>query len=145
MALDPRIPLGIQPIQQPNMLAQYGQMMALKAAQQETEGYEGIRGALSKGVPDDPATLLQYGKQGRATYESLLKGRKEKLESDDKRNVMLGGLAGPVMENPTPANFEFTLNRAVNYGLMTPEQREQTIAQYGGSPESIKAYASNIF
>jgi len=127
------------------MLAQYGQMMALKAAQQETEGYEGLRGALSQGVPEDPTTLLQYGKQGRATYESLLKGRKEKLESDDKRNVMLGGLAGPVMENPTPANFEFTLNRAVNYGLMTPEQKQQTLAQYGGSPESIKAYASNIF
>jgi hypothetical protein len=146
MAIDPRIALGVQPVQQqPNMLAQYAQIMGIKAAQQEMEGNEGVRSTLSQGMPDDPATLLQYGKQGRATYESLLKGRKEKLESDDKRNVMLGGLAGPVMENPTPANFEFTLNRAVNYGLMTPEQREQTLAQYGGSPESIKAYASNIF
>jgi len=146
MAIDPRIALGVQPVQQqPNMLAQYAQIMGIKAAQQEMEGNEGVRSALSQGVPDDPSTLLQYGKQGRATYESLLKGRKEKLESDDKRNVMLGGLAGPVMENPTLANFEFTLNRAVNYGLMTPEQRQQTLAQYGGSPESIKAYASNVF
>jgi hypothetical protein len=145
MALDPRIPLGIQPIQQPNMLAQYGQMMALRAAQQETEGYEGLRGALSKGVPDDPATLLQYGKQGRATYESLLKGRKDERESNQKRIDMMGGLAGFVRERPTIENFQSTLDQAVSYGLMTPTQRQETLAKYGSSPESIKAYADQTF
>ena len=38
MAIDPRIALGVQPIQQqPNMLAQYAQIMGIKAAQQEAE------------------------------------------------------------------------------------------------------------
>jgi hypothetical protein len=58
---------------------------------------------------------------------------------------MLGGLAGPVMENPTPQTFNFALDRAVNYGLMTPAQKQEVMAQYGGSPETIKGYAAQIF
>jgi hypothetical protein len=147
MAIDPRIALGVQPmqIQQPNMLAQYAQIMGIRAAQQEMEGNEGVRGALSQGAPEDPTKLLQYGKQGRATYESLLKGRKEQLESNQKRIDMMGGLAGFVRERPTPENFQSTLDQAVSYGLMTPAQRQDTLAKYGGSPESIKAYADQTF
>ncbi len=146
MAIDPRIALGVQPVQQqPNMLAQYAQIMGIKAAQQEMEGNEGVRSTLSQGVPDDPATLLQYGKQGRATYESLLKGRREQLESNQKRIDMMGGLAGFVRERPTIENFQSTLDQAVSYGLMTPTQRQDTLAKYGGSPESIKAYADQTF
>lgn len=146
MAIDPRIALGVQPIQQqPNMLAQYAQIMGIKAAQQELESNEGLRGELSQGIPDDPSKLLRYGPKGRAVYESVLKGKKEKLESDDKRNVMLGGLAGPVMENPTLTNFKFALDRAESFGLMTPQQKQEVLTQYGSNPESIKAYASQIF
>ena len=144
MPIDPNIALGFRQPEQPNMLGQMAQVMAIKAAQQEMEGNAGVNQLARKGVTD-PNEYLQYGSQGRKTYESLLKGKKEKLESDDKRNVMLGGLAGPVMENPTPETFSFALDRAVNFGLMTPEQKQQTIAQYGGSPESIKAYSSQIF
>ena len=145
MALDPNIALGVRPIEQPNMLGQMAQVMAMRQAQQEYENEGGLRNALTGGLPDDPSSLLQYGKQGRAVYESALKGRKEKLESDDKRNVMLGGLAGPVMENPTPQTFNFALDRAVNYGLMTPAQKQEVMTQYGSSPESIKSYAAQIF
>jgi hypothetical protein len=146
MAIDPRIALGVQPVQQqPNMLAQYAQIMGIKAAQQEMEGNEGVRSALSQGMPDDPSTLLQYGKQGRATYESVLKGRKEQLESNQKRIDMMGGLAGFVRERPTPENFQSTLDQAVSYGLMTPAQRQDTLAKYGGSPESIRSYADQTF
>jgi hypothetical protein len=49
MALNTNIALGVQPTQQPNMLAQYGQMMALKAAQQETQGNEALRAAYASG------------------------------------------------------------------------------------------------
>jgi hypothetical protein len=145
MPINPNIALGVRPIEQPNMLGQYAQVMALRQAQQEYENEGGLRRDLSQGVPEDPTKLLQYGPKGRAAYESLLKGRKEKLESDDKRNVMLGGLAGPVMENPTPQNFNFALDRAVNYGLMTPTQKQEVLAQYGNNPESIKSYAAQIF
>ena len=50
MAIDPRIPLGVQPVQQqPNMLAQYAQIMGIKAAQQEMQGSEDLRAAYASG------------------------------------------------------------------------------------------------
>ena len=145
MPIDPNIALGVRPMEQPNMLGQMGQVMAMRQAQQEYENEGGLRNALTGGLPDDPSSLLKYGKSGRAVYESALKGRKEQLESDDKRNTMLGGFAGFVMDNPTPANFESTLTRAVNYKLMTEAKKQELLAQYGGSPESIKGYATQIF
>ncbi len=141
MALDPRIPLGIQPIQQPNMLAQYGQMMALRAAQQETEGYEGLRGALSQGVPEDPTSLLQYGKQGRATYESLIKGRKEQLDSAEKRLNLTGQIAGFVRDNPTVENFTSAVGTMVQNGVLSPQQAQRVITDAGNDPTKIKTYA----
>lgn len=141
MALDPRIPLGVQPIQQPNMLAQYGQMMALKAAQQETEGYEGVRQALSGGAPDDPTKLLQYGKQGRATYESLIKGRKEQVESAEKKLTLAGQVAGYVRDNPTPENFTTAVSTLLTNGILTDQQAQKVIADAGDDPVKIKMYA----
>lgn len=58
MALDPRIPLGVQPIQtqQPNMLAQYAQIMGIRAAQQDIQGNEDLRAAYAQGGDlNDPA------------------------------------------------------------------------------------------
>jgi len=51
MAIDPRIPLGVQPIQtqQPNMLGQYAQIMGIKAAQQDIQGNEALRAAYAQG------------------------------------------------------------------------------------------------
>jgi hypothetical protein len=126
------------------MLAQYGQVMAIKQAQQEMEGNAGVNELARRGEKD-PYSYLQYGKQGQAAAASITKIQKEKLESDDKRNVMLGGLAGPVMDDPTPQKFNFALDRAVNFGLMTPTQKQEVLAQYGGSPESIKGYVSQIY
>jgi len=84
MALDTNIALGVKPIEQPNMLAQMGQMMQLRQAQQEYEGENALRGALQNGLPDDPSSLLKYGSKGRAVYESVLKGNKDKLDSAEK-------------------------------------------------------------
>jgi hypothetical protein len=143
MAINPNIALGVQPIQQqPNMLAQYAQVMAIKAAQQEMEGNEGIRGALSQGVPDDPTTLLQYGKQGRATYESLIRGRKEQLDSAEKRLTLTGQIAGYVRDNPTPENFVSAVSTMVQNGVLTRAQAERVIADAGNDPTKIKSYAT---
>lgn len=142
MAINPNIALGVQPIQQqPNMLAQYAQIMAIKAAQQEMEGNEGIRGALSQGVPDDPTKLLQYGKQGRATYESLLKGKKEQIDSAAKTLTMAGQIAGYVRDNPTPENFVSAVGTMVQSGVLTRAQAERVIADAGNDPTKIKSYA----
>jgi hypothetical protein len=57
MAIDARIALGVQPVQQqPNMLAQYAQVMGIKAAQQEMEGNNALRDAYAQGGDlNDPA------------------------------------------------------------------------------------------
>ena len=141
MPINPNIALGIQPQQQPNMLGQLGQMMAIKAAQQEMEGNEGVRNALSRGAPEDPTQLLQYGKQGRATYESLLKGKKEQLESAEKRLTMAGQIAGYVRDNPTPENFVSAVGTMVQNGVLTRAQAERVIADAGTDPSKIKSYA----
>lgn len=55
MPINPNIALGVQPIQQTNMLGQVGQMMALKAAQQEMQGNEEMRNLFAGGANfDDP-------------------------------------------------------------------------------------------
>jgi len=145
MAINPNIALGLQPIQQPNILGQMGQMMALKAAQQDIEGSEGVRNALRGGAPEDPSSLLQYGKQGRATYESLLKGRKEQIESSGKRIGIIGQIAGYVRDNPTPENFSSALTNMVQSGVLTPAQAERVLADAGNDPSKIKSYAERAY
>lgn len=49
MALNTNIALGIQPVQQPNMLGMATQAMALKAAQQDIQGNEELRAAYATG------------------------------------------------------------------------------------------------
>jgi hypothetical protein len=74
MALDPRIPLGVQPIQQqPNMLGQYAQIMAIKAAQQEMQGSEEMRNLFAGGANfDDPEFQRKgYAANPRAFQELL--------------------------------------------------------------------------
>jgi hypothetical protein len=141
MAINPNIALGIQQPQQVNMLGQYAQVMAMRAAQQEIEGNEGVRSALSRGVPEDPTQLLQYGKQGRATYESLLKGRKEQVDTAAKTLTMAGQIAGYVRDNPTPENFVNAVGTMVQNGVLTRAQAERVIADAGNDPAKIKSYA----
>jgi len=99
MPINPNIALGVQPIQQPNMLAQMGQVMALKAAAQDTEGYEGVKSAISGGMaPNDPR-LLQYGKRGieayRAGGEGLIKQQEALTKSFTNAREGLGMVRTP--------------------------------------------------
>lgn len=59
MALDTNIALGIKPIEQPNMLAQMGQMMQLRSAQQEYEGQNALRDAFASGGSLSDPTFVQ--------------------------------------------------------------------------------------
>jgi hypothetical protein len=49
MALDTNIALGVRPVEQPNMLAQMGQMMQLRQMQQENEGTNALREFYAQG------------------------------------------------------------------------------------------------
>lgn len=76
MAINPNIALGVQPVQQPqNMLGQFAQVMAIKAAQQETEGYEGVKSAIAGGMDATDPRMLQYGKRGIDAFKAAGEGR----------------------------------------------------------------------
>jgi hypothetical protein len=146
MAIDPRIALGVQPVQQqPNMLAQYAQVMAIRAAQQEMEGNEGVRSAFAQGAPKDPISLLQYGRQGRETLKALNESQIKQLEADQKRVNLVGAGAGAVLNNPTMETFTTVVSDLVRRGIYTPEQRDQAFATIGNDPSKIKSFVQPIF
>jgi hypothetical protein len=145
MPIDSNIALGVRPIEQPNMLAQFGQSMAIKAAQQESEGYEGVKNALSGGMDASDPSLLQYGKRGIEAFKAANEGKIKQLEANQKRIDMMGGLAGFVRENPTPENFQRSLSQAVSYGLVNPEQANSYLTEFGSDPTKIKAFADQQF
>jgi len=75
MALDPRIPLGVQPVQtqQPNMLAQYAQIMGIKAAQQEMQGNNEMRELFAGGANFDDPEFQRRGYMANAKgFQDLL-------------------------------------------------------------------------
>lgn len=88
MALNTNIALGAQPVQQqPNMLAQYAQVMGIKAAQQEMEGYEGVKNAITGGMDANDPRMLQYGKRGIEAFRAAGEGRVKQQDALTKAYV----------------------------------------------------------
>jgi len=108
MALDPRIPLGVQPMQtqQPNVLAQYAQIMGIKAAQQDIQGNEALRAAYAQGGDlNDPA------------FRNRVMAANPKLGSElIKRNAETSKL-----QNEAVAK-RIELSREMLTGINTPEE-----------------------
>jgi hypothetical protein len=77
MAIDARIPLGVQPVQQQqNMLGQYAQIMAIKAAQQEMQGSEDMRNLFAGGANFDDPEFQRKGYMANAKgFQELLSKR----------------------------------------------------------------------
>jgi hypothetical protein len=75
MPINPNIALGVQQPQPVNYLAQMGQAMALRAAQQETEGYEGVKSAITGGMDASDPRMLQFGKRGIEAFKAAGEGR----------------------------------------------------------------------
>jgi hypothetical protein len=143
MPINPNIALGAQQQQPVNMLGQMGQAMALKAASQEIEGGEGVRGLLKDGAPEDPTALLQYGKQGRATYESLLRGRKEQLESTVKKIGITSSAFKVIEDNPTLETAQKVFGDLVGMGAMDKRAAADAFAKVTANPtpENIRSLA----
>jgi hypothetical protein len=146
MPINPNIALGVQPVQQPNMLGQMGQIMAIRAAQQEMEGSENTRNYFAKPVSErgDPSQLLGT-KQGQAAYKALNEGQIKQLEAEQKRINLVGAGAGAVLENPTMETFTTVVSDLVNRGIYTPQQRDQAFAAIGNDPSKIKAFVTPIY
>jgi hypothetical protein len=144
MAINPNIALSVQPIQQPqNMLGQYAQVMAIKAAQQEMEGNEGFRSALAGGMEATDPRILQYGKPGREAFKAAGEGRVKQIEIAKKQNEVLGSIFGGVMQDP--ATGPQAVSRLVEMGVMTSDQAQKVIAQAGDNPDVWRSLAKPYY
>jgi hypothetical protein len=143
MAINPNIALGIQQPQQVNMLGQLGQMMAIKAAQQEMEGNEGFRSALAGGMEATDPRILQYGRPGRETFKAAGEGRIKQLEAASKSNEILGGIFGGVLQDPTTGPQ--AVARLQSMGLMTEAQAQKVIAEAGNNPDAWRQLAKPYY
>jgi hypothetical protein len=146
MPINPNIALGIQPIQQPNMLAQYAQVMGIKAAQQEMEGSQEARDYFSRPVSErgDPSRLLGT-KQGQAAYKALNEGQIKQLEATQKRVNLIGAGAGAVLENPTVENFRNVVENLVKNQVYSREDADKAIATIGNDPSKIPSFVTPLY
>lgn len=143
MPIDPSIALGVRPVEMPNVLGQFGQMVAIKAAQQEMEGNEGSRNALAKGMePTDPR-ILQYGKSGRETFKAAGEGRIKQLEAASKSNLLLGSIFGGVLQDPTTGPQ--AVARLKDMGLLTEAQAQKVIVEAGNNPDVWRRIAKPYY
>ena len=107
MAIDARIPLGVQPVQtqQPNMLGQYAQIMGIRAAQQDIEGNNALREAYASG-----------GDLNDPEFRRRVMAANPKLGSElIKRNAETGKLQNEAIAN------RIKLSREMLTGVNTPE------------------------
>jgi hypothetical protein len=146
MPINPNIALGIQPVQQPNMLGQYAQVMGIKAAQQEMEGNESTRNYFSRPVSErgDPSQLLGT-KQGQAAYKALNEGQIKQLEATQKRVNLIGAGAGAVLQNPTVENFRNVVENLVKNQVYSREDADKAIATIGNDPSKIPSFVTPLY
>ena len=88
MAIDARIALGVQPVQQqPNMLAQYAQVMGIKAAQQEMESNNAMRDLFSGGANFDDPEFQRRGYMANAKGFSDLLGKRATTQKTEMESL----------------------------------------------------------
>jgi len=146
MPINPNIALGIQPVQQPNILGQMAQVMAIRAAQQEMEGGENTRNFFAKPEAErgDPTQLLGT-KQGQAAYKVLNQGQIDQLKIAKERVGLIGAGANAVLQNPTLENFTRVVDNLVSNKVYTKQQRDEALANIGGDASKIPAFVKPLF
>ena len=88
MAIDARIALGVQPVQQqPNMLAQYAQVMGIKAAQQEMESNNAMRDLFAGGANFDDPEFQRRGYMANAKGFSELLGKRATTQKTEMESL----------------------------------------------------------
>jgi len=147
MALDTNIALGVKPIEQPNMLAQMGQMMQIRQAQQEYESQNALRDAFSQGTDiSDPAAFkriaainpkLAFDLRGKQ-LEQTQKG----VETGIKINEALGGGLEWLSKNPSLDNAKNLFSDLVNKGVLPPDKAQAMFAKLQAEPDKIGYYAN---
>jgi len=147
MALDTNIALGVRPVEQPNMLAQMGQMMQLRQAQQEYDSQNALRDAFSQGTDiNDPAAFKRIAAINPKLAFDLrgkdLEQRQKGVETGIKINEVLGSALGGLVQNPTLDYARNTFSHLVSTGVLPPDKAAAMLAKLEAEPGRIKEYAT---
>ncbi len=147
MALDTNIALGIKPVEQPNMLAQMGQMMQIRQAQQEYDSQNALRDAFSQGTDiNDPAAFKRIAAINPKLAFDLrgkdLEQRQKGVETGIKINEVLGSALGGLVQNPTLDYARNTFSHLVSTGVLPPDKAAAMLAKLEAEPGRIKEYAT---
>jgi hypothetical protein len=148
MALDTNIALGVRPIEQPNMLAQMGQMMQLRQAQQQYESENALRDLAVKhgGDISNPAFIRELGtlnpKMATDLRSKQLEQQQKGVETGIKINEALSAALGGLAENPTLDYARNTFSHLVSTGVLPPDKAQAMFAKLEAEPGRIKEYAT---
>jgi hypothetical protein len=131
------------------MLAQMGQMMQLRGAQQQYEQQNNLRDAFAQGTDiNDPATFDRIARQDpRLALELRGKGldqQQKQTEVGLKRAEYLGAAFGGLVKNPTLDNAYSIFDTAVQMGILPSQAAAAMRAKLdatGGDPRQIAALA----
>ena len=169
MALNTNIPMGVQPIQLADPLAQYSKVIAIQGAQQQNAlaqqqmaeyeraraEEEGLRNYLSQSdlaKPETRAGLTRFGKTGLAYGKALseqdtarLAQQKTEMELKTARKKFGDDLKRNLSANPSNENVVAWGQDAVIQGIYTPQEVESTVAQLLALPpaERVRVLAQS--
>jgi hypothetical protein len=148
MALDTNIALGVRPIEQPNMLAQMGQMMQLRQAQQQYESENALRDLAVKhgGDISNPAFIRELGtlnpKMATDLRSKQLEQQQKGVETGIKINEALGGGLEWLSKNPSLDNAKNLFSDFVNKGILPADKAQVMFAKLQAEPDKIGYYAN---
>jgi len=147
MAINSNIPLGIRPIQQPNMLGMAGQAMALQAARQEMEDNEGVRNYFATPANQrGDISQIMHTKSGRAVSETLSQNAQRDLKT---QLDSLGAAKANVFMARDPASLADYIkgiytNSPAGKLLSTFAPLDKALAAIPSDPTAFKEYQKNF-
>jgi hypothetical protein len=150
MAIDANIALGVRPVEQPNMLAQMGQMMALRQAQQGYESENAVKNFYAQGGDLSTAEgrrnlMAQTGSAG-----SKLIGAQSEINARDVKTGMdsLKMLKDNVAVVNTPSDMATYLQNAARtpggqmlFGVVP---LDKALANIPNDPRAFETYKRNF-
>ena len=147
MALDTNIALGVRPVETPNMLAQMGQMMQMRQAQQEYDSQNALRDAFAQGTDiSDPAAFKRIAainpKLAFDLKSKHLEQQQKGVETGIKINEALGGGLEWLSKNPSLDNAKNLFGDLVNKGVLPPDKAQAMFAKLQAEPDKIGYYAN---
>ena len=147
MALDTNIALGVRPVETPNMLAQMGQMMQMRQAQQEFDSQNALRDAFAQGTDiSDPAAFKRIAAINPKLAFDLrgkqLEQQQKGVETGIKVNEALGAALGGLAQNPSLDYARSTFSHLVSTGVLPADKAQAMFAKLEAEPARIKEYAT---